>query len=64
VTATFQFIHDLGHQIMGLDYPHGHWLINIAAALLFVVAPVWTLWIGLRLGQARRCPSCRPTAQT
>ena len=49
---------------MGLDYPHGHWLINIAAALLFVVAPVWTLWIGLRLGQARRCPSCRPTAQT
>jgi len=53
VNATFQFIHDLGHRIMGLDYPHGHWLINIAAALLFVVAPVWTLWIGLRLGYRR-----------
>jgi ABC-type multidrug transport system fused ATPase/permease subunit len=53
VTATFQFIHDLGHRIMGLDYPHGHWLINVAAALLFVVAPLWTLWIGLRLGYRR-----------
>jgi hypothetical protein len=53
VTATFQFIHDLGHRIMGLDYPHGHWPINIAAALLFVVAPAWTLWIGLRLGYQR-----------
>ncbi len=49
MTATFQFIHDLGHRIMGLDYPHGHWLINVAATLLFVVAPGWTLWIGLRL---------------
>ena len=48
MTATFQFIHDLGHRIMGLDYPHGHWLINVAAALLFVVAPIWTIWIGLR----------------
>ena len=53
MTATFQFIHDLGHRIMGLDYPHGHWLINLAAALLFVVAPAWTLWIGLRLGYRR-----------
>ena len=49
MTATFQFIHDLGHRIMGLDYPHGHWLINVAATLLFVVAPGWTLWIGMRL---------------
>lgn len=53
MTATFQFIHDLGHRIMGLDYPHGHWLINIAAALLFVVAPAWTVWISLRLGYRR-----------
>lgn len=53
MTATFQFIHDLGHRIMGLDYPHGHWLINVAATLLFVVAPAWTLWIGLRLGYRR-----------
>lgn len=53
MTATFQFIHDLGHRIMGLDYPHGHWLINAAATLLFVVAPAWTLWIGLRLGYRR-----------
>jgi ABC-type multidrug transport system fused ATPase/permease subunit len=48
VNSTIQFIHDLGHRIMGLDYPHGHWLINIAAALLFVVAPAWTLWIAVR----------------
>jgi len=53
VTATFQFIHDLGHRIMGLDYPHGHWLINVAATLLFVVAPAWTLWIGLRIAYHR-----------
>jgi len=33
---------------MELDYPHGHWVINIAAALLFVVAPAWTLWIAVR----------------
>lgn len=39
---------------MGLDYPQGHWLINVAAAFLFIVAPVWTLWIGLRF-VARRC---------
>lgn len=51
---TIQFIHDLGHQIIGLDYPHGHWLINIAAALLFVVAPAWTLWISVRV-ILRRC---------
>lgn len=48
MNSTIQFIHDLGHRIMGLDYPHGHWLINIAAALLFVVAPAWTLWIAIR----------------
>lgn len=68
MTATFQFIHDLGHRIMGLDYPHGHWLINIAAALLFVVAPVWTLWIGLRFGcrryNARRRRRARFAAAT
>ncbi len=68
MTATFQFIHDLGHRIMGLDYPHGHWLINIAAALLFVVAPAWTVWLGLRLGyrryKARRRRRARFTAAT
>ena len=53
MTALFQFIHDLGHRIMGLDYPHGHWLINVAAALLFVVAPAWTVWIALRFTYRR-----------
>ncbi|MBD3849513.1 multidrug ABC transporter ATPase [Bosea sp. SSUT16] len=38
---------------MGLEYPHGHWLINIAAALLFVVAPAWTFWIALRFTYRR-----------
>ncbi|WP_291547675.1 multidrug ABC transporter ATPase [Bosea sp. (in: a-proteobacteria)] len=68
MSATFQFIHDLGHRIMGLDYPHGHWLINVAATLLFVVAPVWTLSIGLRLAyrsyKAKRHRRARLVAAT
>ncbi|WP_244624018.1 MULTISPECIES: multidrug ABC transporter ATPase [unclassified Bosea (in: a-proteobacteria)] len=43
MTATFQFIHDLGHRIMGLDYPHGHWIISAAMIIVFVVAPAWTI---------------------
>lgn len=61
--STVQLIHDLGHWIMGLDYPHGHWLINIAAALLFVIAPAWMIWIAVRFFVRRLQESRRRRAR-
>ena len=43
-TAFFQFVHDLVHQVGGLDYPHAHWWMAFIATLVFVVAPAWTIW--------------------
>jgi len=43
--SAFDLLHSQVHQFVGLDYPHGHWLINVAAVLLFVIAPAWTIWI-------------------
>ena len=43
-TAFFRFVHDLVHQVAGLDYPHAHWWMAIMATLVFVVAPAWTIW--------------------
>jgi ABC-type multidrug transport system fused ATPase/permease subunit len=36
-------IHQLVHKIAGLDYPHGHWMLSVAAIVVFVVAPAWTI---------------------
>lgn len=44
------FVHDLVHQIAGLDYPDSHWWLDITAALVFVIAPAWTGWLALRAG--------------
>lgn len=44
------FVHDLVHQVAGLDYPDSHWWLDIAATLVFVVAPAWTGWLALRAG--------------
>jgi ABC-type multidrug transport system fused ATPase/permease subunit len=38
------------HQIAGLDYPHDHWWMDLMAALVFVVAPTWTVWLLVRFG--------------
>ena len=43
-TAFFRFVHDLVHQVAGLDYPHAHWWMAIMATLMFGVAPAWTIW--------------------
>lgn len=48
--VTPSFIHVLAHRIMGLDYPHSHWWIDLLAVLAFVVAPVWTGWLIVRAG--------------
>ncbi|MEL6065180.1 multidrug ABC transporter ATPase [Methylobacterium sp. DCY52] len=48
--VTPSFIHALAHRIMGLDYPHSHWWIDLLAVLVFVVAPAWTGWLIVRSG--------------
>ena len=48
--VTPSFIHVLAHRIMGLDYPHSHWWIDLLAVLAFVVAPAWTGWLIVRAG--------------
>lgn len=48
--VTPSFIHALAHRIMGLDYPHSHWWIDLLAVLVFVVAPAWTGWLIIRFG--------------
>ncbi|MDP3256660.1 MAG: hypothetical protein Q8M82_11740, partial [Bosea sp. (in: a-proteobacteria)] len=37
------YMHQLVHQIAGLDYPHGHWILSAAAIVVFVLAPAWTI---------------------
>jgi ABC-type multidrug transport system fused ATPase/permease subunit len=44
------WLHDLVHRIAGLDYPHDHWWLDLMAALVFVVAPTWTVWLLMRFG--------------
>ena len=62
--VTPSFIHALAHRITGLDYPHGHWWIDLLAVLVFVVAPAWTGWLivrfGLRWAGLRRRRRARP----
>jgi len=62
--VTPAFIHALAHRITGLDYPHGHWWIDLLAVLVFVVAPAWTGWLivrfGLRWAGLRRRRRARP----
>ncbi|MCJ2006775.1 multidrug ABC transporter ATPase [Methylobacterium sp. J-092] len=43
-------IHALAHRIVGVDYPHSHWWVDLLALLAFVVAPAWTGWLMVRLG--------------
>lgn len=38
------FIHGLAHRLAGIDYPHGHWILSAAAALILVIAPAWMVW--------------------
>ncbi|WP_324131970.1 multidrug ABC transporter ATPase [Bosea sp. (in: a-proteobacteria)] len=39
----YDYIHQLLHLFVGLEYPHGHWFITAALILVFVVAPAWTI---------------------
>ncbi|WP_419953313.1 hypothetical protein [Methylobacterium sp.] len=42
-------LHALFHRLAGIDYPFGHWWIDLAAALALVLGPAWAAWMAGRL---------------
>ena len=45
---TVNFLHELFHRVAGIEYPGGHWWIDLAAASMFVLAPAWLILIVVR----------------
>lgn len=42
-------LHAFFHRLAGIDYPFGHWWIDLAVAVALVLGPAWAAWMAGRL---------------